>query len=197
MRLSVVALALIFVAAIVTAQSSWLPPQAEDGTARQLATRVAEIGVGRTDETRLAAAHQLVDRVRERLESWGEETSDHAPEFAELDVPESGRPSLDAMARFQICNMVLMIQLQDPDFADDEDAKLSSVTGLTAFTLAVLYLRHPFLEAGGADGEIEAFLTSDSMGSILDRIQSEPAARAHIDRECTPPLKALVDPPAQ
>lgn len=197
MRLYVVAFVVVFVSAIVAAQSSWLPPEAQDGAARQLAARVAEIGAGRTDETRLAGAHQLVARVRERLESWGGETSDHAPRFAELDVPESGRPLLDAMARFQICNMVLMIQLQDPDFADDEDAKMTSVAGLTAFTLAVLYLRDPFLGADGTDGEIEAFLTSESMGSILEQIQSVPEARAHIESECTPPLKALVEPSAQ
>ena len=187
----------IFLSAVVAAQQSWLPPEAEDGAARQLATRVAEIGVGRTDETRLTAARQLVGRVRERLELWGEEAVDHAPRLAELDVPESGRPPLDAMARYQICNMALMIQLQDPDFADDEDAKISSVTGLTAFTLALMYLRHPFLETGGNDGEIEAFLTSESMGSVLEAIQTEPEARTHVEAECTPPLEALVEPPEQ
>lgn len=195
MRLFVSVSVWICLSAGVAAQQSWLPPEAEDGAARQLATRVAEIGVGRTDETRLAAAHQLVDRVRDRLESWGEETADQAPRFAELDLPESGRQRLDAMARFQVCNMVLMIQLQDPDFAGDEDAKISSVTGLTAFTLAVMYLRHPFVEAGGNDGEIEAFLTSESMESVLEAIQTEPAARAHAEQQCTPPLKALVESP--
>jgi hypothetical protein len=98
------------------------------------------------------------------------------------------------MARYQLCNMVLMIQLQDPDFANNEDAKMSSVTGLTAFTLAVLYLRHPFLEAGGNDGEIEAFLTSERMESVLETIQTEPAARAHAATQCTPTLMALVEP---
>ncbi len=194
MRLSVSAAVWICLCAPVAAQQSWLPPEAEDGAARQLATRVAEIGVGRTDETRLSAARQLVIRVRERLESWGEEAVDHAPRFDELDLPESGRLSLDAMARYQVCNMVLMIQLQDPDFANDEDAKISSVSGLTAFTLAAMYLRHPFLGAGGNDGEIEAFLTSERMGSVLETIQTEPAARAHAERQCAPPLKALVEP---
>ncbi len=143
--------------AVAVAQPSWLPPELEEGAAQQLSARVSEIGAGRTDETRLTAARQLVGRVRERLESWGAEgTLERAPSFPELDVPDSGRRWLDGMARYQVCNAILMVQLQDPGFAEDEDAKMTSVVGLTAFTLASLYLRHSFLDAGGNDGEIEA-----------------------------------------
>ena len=87
--------------------------------------------------------------------------------------------SLDAMAHYQICNLVLMVQLQDPHFAEDEDAKMTSVTGLTAFTLAVLYLRHPFLEAGGSDREIEAFLTGASMGGHITAVAIEQYAKTY------------------
>lgn len=177
------------------AQPSWLPPEVEESAARQLAERVGEIGVGRTDETRLAASRQLVARVRERLESWGEKgVVERAPGLAELDVPASGRPALDAMARYQVCNMLLMIQLQDPRFADDEDAKMTSVTGLTAFTLAVVYLRRPAHEAGDDDPGIEAFLTSAEMETVLERIQSEPEARGRAEGECDAPLSALLEP---
>jgi hypothetical protein len=195
MTRSISALVWICLSAVAAAQPSWLPPEVEDGAAHQLATRVAEIGAGKTDETRLSGARRLVSQLRERLESWGEKgTVDRAPRFPDLRVPESERPSLDAIARYQVCNMVLMIQLQDPSFADDADAKMTSVTGLTAFTLAVLYLRQPFLGAGGSDEELQAFLTSSSMESVLKKIQTEPGARAQVETQCSPPLQALLQP---
>jgi hypothetical protein len=185
----------ICLGAVAAAQPSWLPPEVEEGAARQLAARVAEIGVGSSDESRLAGARQLVSRVRDRLESWGEKgTLDRAPGFPELKLPDAGPPALDAMARYQTCNMILMIQLQDPELADDADAKMTSVTGLTAFTHAVVYLRRPFLAAGGDDDAIEAFLTSETMESVLGRIQNEPGVREHVEGQCTPPLMALVEP---
>jgi hypothetical protein len=55
-------------------------------------------------------------------------------------------------------------------------------------------LRHSFLDAGGNGGEIEALLTGASLESVLERIQTEPAARRHVETRCTPPLQALVAP---
>jgi hypothetical protein len=101
------------------------------------------------------------------------------------------------MARYQICNMVLMLQLQDPARAADQDAKLTSVTGLTAFTLAVIYLRLPFLQSGGDEAEIESFLTSASMAKVLEKIEKDAALREHAGSQCTPPLTALMEPKAK
>lgn len=194
-RTGFVATICLAAASLAVAQPTWLPSEAEEGAAQQLATRVAEIGAGRTAETRLSAARQLVGRVRERLESWGGKgTLERAPSFPELHLPESGRSWLDGMARYQVCNAILMVQLEDPAFADDEDAKMTSVVGLTAFTLAALHLRHFLLEEGGDDEEIEATLTGASMESVLEKIQTEPAARQHVESRCTPPLQALVEP---
>lgn len=181
--------------ALAVAQAGWLPPEVEDGAARQLASRISEIGAGESDETRLAGAQQLVGVLRERLESWGEKgVISRAPSFPELGIPESGRRRLDAMARYQVCNMVLMLQLRNPASAEDQNAKVTSVTGLTAFTLAVLYLRLPFLQSGGDDAQIEAFLTSASMTTVLEKMQSDAALRRHAERQCTPPLLALLEP---
>ncbi len=191
-------LALLVLPAAAVAQEGWLPPKVEEGAARQLASRVKEIGAGTSDEARLSGARKLVGVLRGRLESWGEDgVVGRAPGFPALGVPVSGRRHLDAIARYQVCNMLLMLQLRDPAFAGDENAKMTSVTGLTAFTLAVLYLRRPFLESGGSDTQIEAFLTGKPMASVLEAIQSDAARREHAESQCTPPLLALMKPAAK
>jgi hypothetical protein len=193
MRVLVSLLALSLLPAAAVAEEGWLPPTMEEGAARQLASRVKGIGAGTSDEARLSGARRLVGILRGQLESWGEDgVVGRAPRFSALAVPVSGSRHLDAIARFQVCNMVLMLQLRDPAFAGDPNARMTSVTGLTAFTLAVMYLRRPFLKSGGSDARMEAFLTGPSMAPVLEAIQGDPARRGHAERQCMPPLLALM-----
>ena len=160
-RLCLVAMLCCGVRAV--AQEHWLPPRVVDGLAQQLVERFESIGPGEpVDRAALAAGvRKQVLQLREAVEEWGESgVLARAPKFPRLELPSSGQRHLDAMARYQICNLVLMKQFAD---SPDPDTRRIGALGMTAVTTAVLFLRPPFLASGGRMEQVEPFLTSPAM----------------------------------
>ncbi|KAB2959991.1 MAG: hypothetical protein F9K16_12020 [Thermoanaerobaculia bacterium] len=185
---------LLAAAVAPAAAAGWLPAGAEEATARQLAGRLVEAGLapGETPEV-LSASREMVAHMIATIERWKVAgTRERAPEFPGLELPPAGEPHLDAMARYQVCTMALMIQHGDSAFDDDLNARLTASLGLTALTLAVVRLREPFVRQGGTDAQIEAALTSAAHEKILTGIQEDPAVRAHVEKQCTPVTVALL-----
>lgn len=180
-------------------ESSWLPPPVEEGTVQQLAERMKLLGEGPSNEERiLAAARTTVAAIREILEGWGETgVLERTPELPDLELPASGDRYLDAMTHYQICNTILMLQLNDPAFQDDQNARITSVFGLTAVTMAMVYLRHPFVSQGGDHAEIEAHLTSLGLERAFQGIQTNAELREHAESGCLPVLIELLEKPLQ
>lgn len=180
-------------------ETSWLPPRVEEGVAQQLAERMKLLGDGASNDERiLAAARATVAAIRGLLEGWGETgVLERTPDLPALELPVSGDRYLDAMMRFQICNAILMVQLNDPAYQDDQNARVTSVFGLTAITLAVLRLRHPFVAQGRNQAEIEAHLTSPDLEPALEGIQTNPDLRGHAESGCQPVLVELLEKPLQ
>jgi hypothetical protein len=170
-----------------------LPPAVEDGAARQLATRLDEAGFGGSDEAQsLDRARQIVDGVATQIETMGEEgVLENAPTFPELELPSASQRHLDAMAGYQMCNVVLFLQHAERD-QRDENSRVTAAVGLTSIMLAVVSLRHPFLAEGHEQAEIEAFLTGPAMNPPFERIQQDPAVREAVEDQCTPALLALL-----
>lgn len=175
------------------AREAWLPPAVQDGAASQLAARMDEAGFGGADEAQiLKGARQTVDAIATQIETMGEEgVLENAPTFPGLELPSAGQRHLDAMAGYQMCNVVLFLQHAERD-QRDENARVTAAMGLTSFTLAVVSLRHPFLAEGHEQAEIEAFLTSPAMNPASERIQQDPAVREAVEGRCTPALLALL-----
>jgi len=176
---------------------AWLPGAVAEGAAEQLAGRLAEAGFGvERPAARTEAAQAVVAGLRDTLEAWGADgTLARAPEFPELPVPRVEDRRLDAMARWHVCNLVLFLQLADPAFAEDVNARLTGALGLTGVTLAVLRLRQPFLAAGGDAGAIEKLLAGTGMEPVLDRLQSDPDSRGHAEMQCQAPVVELLERP--
>lgn len=194
MRLAKRFACLLAAVAVPLAAADWLPAGAEEAMARQLAGRLVEAGLAPagTPEV-LTGSREMVASLIATLERWQVAgTLARAPEFPGLELAPAGEAHLDAMARYQICNMVLAIQHADPAFADDVNARLTAALGLTAVTLAVVRLREPFVRQGGTDAQIEAALTSAAHEKILTGIQEDPAVRAHVEKQCTPATVALL-----
>jgi len=197
--LGVLALAALSATDVRAAEPSWLPPQVESGAAEQLAGRLNELGRGKADtgET-LAEARKLVRSMRDVVDSWGvARTLANAPKFDQLQLPPAAESYLDAMQRYQICNVLLFRQTVHPDFADDFNARFTGTLGLTAVTLAVVRLREPFLAAGGSPEQIEAQLTSSDLEKVSQRIQTDEASRSHAEQQCQPLLLQLLEVPLQ
>src|SRR5688500_16213384 len=123
------------------AQPGWLPPEAEEGVAQQLAERLAEISPGPASDAGalLERARKDVRRQRARVESWGPKGAlERAPDLAKLEMPKSDDKRLDAMARYQLCNAVLYIKHVNRARETDAAARLTAARGLAGVTLAVV-----------------------------------------------------------
>lgn len=180
--------ALVLIPVLLVA-AQWLPPAVEQGLAAQLAERLAVGGPASSKDA--AAARAVVSSVGKRLGSWTDAVAiERAPSFPQLKLPSAGEKHLDAIARYQVCNMVLFVQFES---GADAERRRRSALGLTAITMAVVRLRHPFVAAGGSDERMEAFLTGAAMQPVLDAIQQKPELAAHVDRQCASVLRALLD----
>jgi len=180
------------------AQSSWLPPEIAEGVAQQLAGRLKEAGLaGKADDAHLlAGARKMVAAMRADLERRGEDgIAELAPSFSGFELPRAGQRELDLMSRYNVCNLVLLRQWEDPAFRDDLNARMTSTLGLTAVTLVIVYLRDPFVAGGGDPGAIEKHLTDPRLEPIATRIQTEAELLAAVEKRCQPVVTALISGP--
>jgi len=176
---------------------SWLPPPVEEGAAQQLADRLLALGDPASDtDALLAGARELIRSMRDGIDAWGADGAiTKAPAFAELAVPGADRAPLDAMGRWSICNLDLLLRYDDALRAGDGGAALGPALGLSAVTLVVLRLREPFAAAGGQQTEIETHLTSAGFETLLAAIQTSPALRARVRSGCDPLVRELLAAP--
>ena len=187
------ALSLLVGAPAVAQDEGWLPAAVQDGLVQQLTARMAAKGFGIDAASRQQGAEELVEGVRVELEKLGASgLMEAAPAFAQLPIPSTGQQHLDAMARFQVCNLSLMLLHEDPAFDQDAEARQMAVSGLTAMTMAVLFLRQPFLEAGGEEAQIAELLGGEELGPILQGLKSDQPTRDRVDVECASVLDLLL-----
>ena len=182
--------ALLAVSVAATAQENWLPPPVEDGAIDQLAGRLAAISRPRDPRGLTEGARKLVLAVRGQLDAWTlAGTLKRAPAFPRLELPAAPERYLDAMGRYQICNVVLLRQFES---GADDDSRRVGALGLTAITLAMLHLRQPYMANGGSNEGLEAFLTSAPMAGLLEKMQGTPALLSHVETECEPVVQDLL-----
>jgi len=178
--------------ATAATQATWLPAPVRQGLVEQLNERMVAIGPGTPkDPAGLAQAMgKVVTAVAQRVDTWAERgVVDRAPTFPRLTVPAAGNRHLDAMNRYQICNMVLFPQFES---GSDLQARRTAAFGLTAVTIAVVRLREPYVAAGGNDQLIEAFLTGPPMAKVLDAVLATPDLLAHVESRCEPVIGDLL-----
>lgn len=174
----------------LAAQDTWLPPAAEQQMAAQLVERLSTISAPRDPAAAAAATRRIVQAVRAQLESWTARGAlDKAPSFPLLKMPGANDRHLDAMARYQLCNLVLFRQFESA--ADAQDRRVGAF-GLTAVTLAVAYLMEPFVAAGGSPNRVEAHLTGAAMERVSREIQQKADLTAHVERQCEPVVGELL-----
>jgi hypothetical protein len=177
----------------LTAQTSWLPPQVEQGLADQLAGRLTLAGPAVPPDPLTSAerASKTVEVLGLYLGSLTDQGAfERAPMFPQLKVPATGQLHLDAMGRYQVCTLELFKRFES---GTDPANRRATAMGLTALAMAVLRLRQPFMQAGGNDERIEAFLTSKPMENLFEEIQVKPALLTHVQRQCEPVVRVLLD----
>jgi hypothetical protein len=172
------------------AMAPW-PAEVLEGLAMQLAERLEPTMP--KDPAVLADARTRVQGVRERLDRWGEKgVVDRAPSFPDLALPTAGQVHLDAMARYQVCTLALAVRLNDTR-SDQERRQLAG--GVTAITMAIVSLRHPYLERGHSPDQIRSFITGGAMErATAALLKGDAAVRRHVDGKCAAVIKALVEP---
>jgi hypothetical protein len=177
----------------LVAQASWLPPQVEQGLANQLAGRLTQVGaVAPADPLSPSErANKTVKDLGVYLGSLTDQGAfERAPVFTQIKVPVSGQLHLDAMARYQVCTLELFRRFET---GTNPGSRRATALGLTAVTMAVIRLREPFIRAGGNDERIEGFLTGGPMNSLFEQLQAKPDLLAHVERQCEPVLRDLLD----
>lgn len=196
----IIALLSTLPAAAASAQKSWLPPHVEEGFAQQLAERMKLLGGGepRDPEGLLEGSRRIIRSMRGVVESWDEAgVLERAPRFPELEVPTSGNRILDAMAAYQICNMILYLQLHHPDFEVDDNGRLTSILGLSSLTMALISLRQPLLDSGRSMEDIEPFLAGPELEVINEGIQGDADVRSHVEAQCQPVVRESLEEPLE
>ena len=127
------------------------------------------------------------------LGSWTDaQAVDRAPSFPDITLPLANQRHIDAMARYQVCSLVLLGQFES---GKDAETRRKAALGVTAMTMAVERLRLPFMATGGTDRNLNAFLTSPPMVGALDEIRKKPELAAHAERQCAPLLQELLFEP--
>lgn len=176
-----------------SAQDQWLPPQVAEALASQVADKMQAIDSTADRERLMTGGRRLITLIRRRLDSWGEkEVLARAPQFPKLAMPASTQPHLDAINRYQVCNLLLDVQQAAQN---DIGMRRTGVIGSAAITTAAVYLRKPFLEAGGKLPDVEKFLTGSAMQSVFEAIQNDRSLADHVAEQCTPVVTSLLQPP--
>jgi hypothetical protein len=175
----------------LAAQYAWLPQAVQQGMAEQLADRLTTIGPGRPKDPAglLGGSRKQVLEIAGRLDSWGKAVVERAPRFPKLTLPPTRDRHLDAMGRYQLCNLVLLRQFETTSHT--VETRRVGAVGLTAVTMAIVYLREPFVAGGGPPEGIEAFLTSPAMGRLTSQLQTQPDLMSHVEEQCGTVVAAL------
>ena len=181
----------LMASSVVAQEESWLPARVFEGMVDQIKQRGAEKDLDPVTGDEFAQG--FATKVRDSVGRLGESgVLESAPQFDKFDVPQMGQTHVDSMVRYQICNMVTMLQHTDPAFDDDPQAKVAAILGLTSFTMAALRLRQPYLDSGGSEGDIEALLTSSGMQPVLDGLRDDVEIREHVEERCNQTFEKLL-----
>jgi len=186
------AVTLVCVAA-TRAEEGWCPPAVEQGLAAQLAERMGEIGMGGGDQQRLQGSRRLVSQMRQQVEELGVKgLVALAPSFPRIRMPKTDQRSLDAMARFSVCGLVLLRQHMQREQLD-QNRRVTAAFGLSAVTAAELRLRHQAIAEGGDPNGVEAFLTGKEMAAVFSQVQGQEALLSDVEQQCTPAVHKLLE----
>ncbi len=135
---------------------------------------------------------RIVRHVRARLDTWGERgVLDRAPAFPKIELPAAGNRHLNAMGRYQACNWVLVNQQGE---SYDRQTRRNGAVASMAVTLAVVYLRQPFLKQGARSEQIEAFLTGAAMDRTFKQVMASKELTSYVEQQCQPLITEMFAP---
>lgn len=182
---------------------SWLPGPVAEGAAQQLADRMKllpELFDGEVPELEkvLGGSRRMIGEMASVVGDWGfDGVLAQTPEFSQIAIEPTGDRYLDAMGHYQVCTMLLYLQLQDPAYNADLNIRMTSVFGLSGLALATVSLREPFVAGGGDPAAIEGHLSGPALEPAFKAIQGDPAIRGQTEAECGPVVVELIDRPLQ
>ena len=195
-RFTIVLAAMLFTAAVASEEliqpSKWMPKQAKEGMAKQLEGRFrAGILAQENDAEQLAKSSVLlVNRFDAYLFAAGvKKIIANATKFEIAGYPEDKEVLIDAMGRYQLCNASLALSLPPHYTPATVDDHFGPAAGLTMFTMAVFFLQK---ERELPISTFESYATSNQMGILLERMQTEPKVRQAFIRDCAKPLNIFL-----
>ncbi|MEM7048238.1 MAG: hypothetical protein AAF604_01205 [Acidobacteriota bacterium] len=175
------------------AQSSWLTPNQQSLLFEDLNRRISELDLGPEHEPEAIhrKSRQAVEALADRLDRWGPEVVvQRAPA---IEVPPVIDPFLSAMARYGACTFYLEVWAQELDRpTGGEDGRLATTFASFAMAMTSGYLRHHYLENGGEEELLEAYLGSEIMGRLGGEISRGELHQADTARRCRPAIEGLL-----
>jgi hypothetical protein len=195
MRMTTVGVAALCWASLASAEEPWLPAPAADAVAGTLYERVKTVAPGPVPEEQLReTSRRTVDALVARFAAWGEKPLlQRAPALRALGLPQAKQPQLDAMVRYFACASVYEVLHARNGFAKaDREARVLAAMAPSGFSLASLYLRGGYLQGGGTDASMEAFMTSPQMERVVAAIQDDAGMLDAAFQECRPVATWLV-----
>lgn len=164
--------------------------------------RAADVFVGQARQSPLhrdaqpmtrEQARAMVDAGERIIDGWGVDGAlARTPNFSHV-RHGIGQPLLAAIWQYHLCNFSLALQMDDPRFAEDRNAQVTSILGTGLVTMVVGYLTFEYVAQGGDARTIEPLLTGErSAGQVLAAMQTQADVRASVDEGCAPVVVELV-----
>jgi hypothetical protein len=188
--------ALIALPSTLHAETEWLPPEVAEAMAQQLTVNIR--AVDRDGEVApgdsLNSARLGIAGMVDRIDSLGlDRMLELAPDFEGIDLPPSGQPHLDAIARYGICSFSL-----DAVYMDESPREGGLEQRVTAAVMSISipvissFFRHHYLAAGTTDEAAKDFLAGEALNTISAEIQTSADLLQSTMNRCATPLTEIM-----
>jgi hypothetical protein len=180
-----------------SAQTEWLPKEVAEAMAQQLGASIRAVDVeGKVapgDE--LTGARKGIADMVARIDALGVDgVMQMAPEFSGIELPPSGQPHFDAIARYGVCSFSLDAVYSDDSIREDAlGQRVSAAVMSMSIPVISAFLRHHYLAAGATDEEAKDYLAGEALNAISAQIQTSPELLQSTMNQCALPLSQLLE----
>ncbi len=139
-----------------------------------------------------ASRHSIGALMKRLLRLGADQLIEMAPRFQGIEAPSPSDPTFFAMVRYGLCHIYLEQDFQQAPLGGlSQDQMLSAAMGPTYLDLVTAYLGVDYLEHGGSESALTAFLTDPELESLSLQIAATPDLVEETRAGCHPVMELL------